>query len=52
MLTAMGRYPGAPEGAKLGWECAGVISAIGEGVAGLRVGEEVVALSEGPWPAT
>ncbi|MFF8960954.1 SDR family NAD(P)-dependent oxidoreductase [Streptomyces sp. NPDC014894] len=47
VLTAMGAYPGLGEGARLGWECAGVITALGEGVAGLREGEEVVALAEG-----
>ncbi|MDL2075858.1 SDR family NAD(P)-dependent oxidoreductase [Streptomyces sp. GXMU-J15] len=47
VLTALGRYPGAPRGAKLGWECAGVVTALGDGVAGLRVGDEVVAVAEG-----
>ncbi|MEV7858649.1 SDR family NAD(P)-dependent oxidoreductase [Streptomyces hirsutus] len=47
VLTALGRYPGAPQGAKLGWECAGVITALGDGVANLRVGDEVVAVAEG-----
>ncbi|WP_406484925.1 SDR family NAD(P)-dependent oxidoreductase [Streptomyces sp. NBC_01563] len=47
VLTALGRYPGAPRGAKLGWECAGVVTTLGDGVAGLRVGDEVVAVAEG-----
>ncbi|MFJ2926781.1 SDR family NAD(P)-dependent oxidoreductase [Streptomyces massasporeus] len=47
VLTALGRYPGAPRGAKLGWECTGVVTEVGEGVAGLRVGDEVVAVAEG-----
>ncbi|MEU5979170.1 type I polyketide synthase [Streptomyces sp. NPDC047315] len=47
VLTAMGAYPGLEEGAKLGWECAGVVTALGEGAAGVAVGDEVVALAEG-----
>ncbi|MEU9609265.1 type I polyketide synthase [Streptomyces sp. NPDC048057] len=47
VLTAMGAYPGLEEGAKLGWECAGVVTALGEGSAGVAVGDEVVALAEG-----
>ncbi|MEU6867448.1 SDR family NAD(P)-dependent oxidoreductase [Streptomyces sp. NPDC046876] len=47
VLTALGRYPGAPQGAKLGWECAGVITALGDDVTGLRVGDEVIAVAEG-----
>ncbi|MDT0478046.1 SDR family NAD(P)-dependent oxidoreductase, partial [Streptomyces sp. DSM 41014] len=47
VLTALGRYPGAPRGAKLGWECAGVITALGDGVSGLRVGDEAIAVAEG-----
>ncbi|MEU5164239.1 SDR family NAD(P)-dependent oxidoreductase [Streptomyces sp. NPDC020875] len=47
VLTAMGAYPGLPAGAPLGWECAGVVTALGPGAAGVRVGDEVVALTEG-----
>ncbi|MFH8617243.1 SDR family NAD(P)-dependent oxidoreductase [Streptomyces sp. NPDC017979] len=47
VLTAMGAYPGLEEGAKLGWECAGVVTALGAGAAGVAVGDEVVALAEG-----
>ncbi|NLU68778.1 type I polyketide synthase [Streptomyces sp. HNM0574] len=47
VLTAMGAYPGLPEGAALGWECAGVVTRLGEGAAGVRPGDEVVALAEG-----
>ncbi|WP_218005066.1 type I polyketide synthase [Actinomadura macra] len=49
VLTAVGMYPGQsltrPPG--LGWECAGVISAVGPRVQGLAVGDEVVAIAEG-----
>ncbi|MFE7134507.1 SDR family NAD(P)-dependent oxidoreductase [Streptomyces sp. NPDC057638] len=47
VLTALGAYPGLTEGAPLGWECAGVVTALGAGVAGLRIGDEVIALAEG-----
>ncbi|MBO0803111.1 MAG: SDR family NAD(P)-dependent oxidoreductase [Nocardiopsaceae bacterium] len=47
VLMAMGAYPGQDDRPPLGWECAGVVTEAGEGVAGVRVGEEVVALSEG-----
>ncbi|MGW1979103.1 SDR family NAD(P)-dependent oxidoreductase [Streptomyces sp. NPDC001889] len=47
VLTAMGAYPGLGEGARLGWECAGVITELGEGVEGLEPGDEVIALAEG-----
>ncbi|MFE0422679.1 zinc-binding dehydrogenase, partial [Streptomyces sp. NPDC058953] len=47
VLTAMGAYPGLEAGARLGWECAGVVTGLGPGAAGVRVGDEVVALAEG-----
>ncbi|GGZ62388.1 polyketide synthase [Streptomyces inusitatus] len=47
VLTAMGAYPGLGDAAPLGWECVGVITELGDGVAGLLPGDEVVALSEG-----
>ncbi|SEM07122.1 myxalamid-type polyketide synthase MxaB [Stigmatella aurantiaca] len=40
VMNAMGTYPGGPE--PLGGECAGRISALGDGVQGLAVGDEVV----------
>ncbi len=44
VMKALGLYPGLPEGpAPLGAECAGRISAVGDGVTTLRVGDEVVA---------
>src|SRR5205807_2508307 len=51
-VEAAGVNPGdlvkAEKGAtELGLECAGRVSGIGEGVTGLRMGEEVVALGEG-----
>ena len=45
VLNALGMYPGDP--GALGNECAGTISAIGEGVADLAVGDEVVAIGSG-----
>ncbi|MBX3611473.1 MAG: type I polyketide synthase [Hydrogenophaga sp.] len=42
VLNALGMYPGDP--GPLGNECAGVISAVGEGVTDLAVGDEVVAM--------
>ncbi|MFO1456197.1 MAG: SDR family NAD(P)-dependent oxidoreductase [Steroidobacteraceae bacterium] len=45
VLNVLGMYPG--DAGPLGGECAGVVSAIGEGVAGLRVGEPVMALASG-----
>jgi NADPH:quinone reductase-like Zn-dependent oxidoreductase/aryl carrier-like protein len=42
VLNALGMYPGDP--GPLGNECAGVITAVGEGVDDLRVGDEVVAM--------
>ena len=46
VMKALGLYPGLPDGpVPLGIECAGRISAIGAGVPGLAVGDEVVALA-------
>ncbi|HEX4421605.1 MAG TPA: SDR family NAD(P)-dependent oxidoreductase, partial [Kofleriaceae bacterium] len=41
VMNALGTYPGGPE--PFGGECAGRITAIGDGVTGLRIGDEVVA---------
>jgi putative PIG3 family NAD(P)H quinone oxidoreductase len=48
LLQRRGRYP-APSGASgvLGLECAGVVSALGPGVASVRVGDRVMALLPG-----
>ena len=43
ILGALGAVPAAA-GGPLGWECAGTIAALGEGVDGLAVGDEVMAL--------
>ncbi|AGA26414.1 type I polyketide synthase [Singulisphaera acidiphila] len=44
VMKVLGLYPGLPEGpVPLGAECAGRISAVGDGVTALRVGDEVVA---------
>lgn len=48
VLTALGQRPdqqGDPQG--LGFECAGTITAVGQGVTGLRAGDEVIALAAG-----
>jgi len=46
VLVVMDAYPGQDgTPGPLGWECAGTITAVGPGVAGLRVGDEVVALA-------
>jgi acyl transferase domain-containing protein/NADPH:quinone reductase-like Zn-dependent oxidoreductase/NADP-dependent 3-hydroxy acid dehydrogenase YdfG/ubiquinone/menaquinone biosynthesis C-methylase UbiE/acyl carrier protein len=46
VMKALGLYPGLPDGpVPLGIECAGRICAVGEGVTGLAVGDEVVALA-------
>ncbi len=45
VLGAMGLYPGDP--GPLGSECAGTITAVGPGVAGLEVGDEVLAIAAG-----
>lgn len=45
VLNALGEYPGGP--VPFGGECSGVVSAVGAGVDGLRVGDPVVALAPG-----
>ncbi|MDC0708727.1 type I polyketide synthase [Stigmatella sp. ncwal1] len=40
VMNAMGTYPGGPE--PMGGECAGRVTALGEGVSGFAVGDEVV----------
>ncbi|XXY19856.1 type I polyketide synthase [Sorangium sp. So ce216] len=46
VMKAMGTYPGLPDGPiPLGGECAGRISALGEGVQGLSLGQQVVAFT-------
>nr|AQW44889.1 polyketide synthase [Corallococcus coralloides] len=46
VMKAMGIYPGLPPGpVALGAECAGRIVALGEGVSGFSLGQEVVALA-------
>ena len=46
VLSAMGKYPGYEEGfASLGIECAGQISAVGEGVCEFQVGDRVVSVA-------
>ncbi|SIO27592.1 Acyl transferase domain-containing protein [Singulisphaera sp. GP187] len=46
VMKTLGLYPGLPEGpVPLGAECAGRISAVGDGVTTLRVGDEVVAVT-------
>jgi NADPH:quinone reductase-like Zn-dependent oxidoreductase/acyl carrier protein len=45
VLNALGLYPGDP--GPLGAECSGTITALGEGVEGLEIGNEVVALASG-----
>jgi acyl transferase domain-containing protein/NADPH:quinone reductase-like Zn-dependent oxidoreductase/acyl carrier protein len=45
VLNALGLYPG--EAGPLGGECAGVITAIGDGVHDLKIGDEVVGLAAG-----
>lgn len=48
VLKAMGIYPGQEAGGVvLGGECAGVVSAIGEGVNDVHVGDEVIAIGYG-----
>jgi acyl transferase domain-containing protein/aryl carrier-like protein len=47
VMRALGIYPGLPEGPPpLGDECAGKVTAIGEGVEGLEVGDEVIAITD------
>jgi amino acid adenylation domain-containing protein len=43
VMNAMGLYPGGP--IPLGAECAGRIASVGEGVRGLEVGDEVLAVA-------
>ena len=46
VMKALGLYPGLPDGpVPLGAECSGRITAVGEGVDGLRVGDEVLAVA-------
>ena len=45
VLNALGMYPGDP--GPLGNECSGVITAIGEGVDDLQVGDDVLAMVDG-----
>ncbi|MWA16244.1 type I polyketide synthase [Streptomyces sp. BA2] len=46
VLLGMGMYPGqGPQPPTLGWECAGRVSAVGTGVAGIAVGDKVLALA-------
>jgi acyl transferase domain-containing protein/NAD(P)-dependent dehydrogenase (short-subunit alcohol dehydrogenase family) len=48
VLKTMGRYPGEiGTDVQLGDECAGMISALGEGVEHLRVGDPIIALASG-----
>ncbi|MFD9888719.1 beta-ketoacyl synthase N-terminal-like domain-containing protein [Amycolatopsis sp. NPDC059027] len=43
VLMATGTYPGQGAEIELGWECAGTVAEIGPGVAGLSIGDSVVA---------
>ncbi len=45
VMNVLGMYPGDP--GPLGGECAGVITAVGEGVDGFAVGDEVIAVAGG-----
>ncbi len=45
VLNVLGLYPGDP--GPLGGECSGVISAVGEGVSDLHVGDEVLGIASG-----
>jgi len=45
VLNALGTYPG--EAGPLGLECVGKIVALGEGVEGFQIGDEVIALAAG-----
>lgn len=48
LMKRAGRYPGGAAGPQiLGLECAGVITAVGDDVAGLKVGDRVCALLDG-----
>ncbi len=44
VLNALGAYPGDP--GPLGNECAGIVTAVGEGVESLAVGDEVVSMTD------
>ncbi len=47
VMSAMGMLPGYPDGlGPLGYECAGVVTAVGPDVSEFRVGDEVVALGQ------
>jgi acyl transferase domain-containing protein len=46
VMKALGLYPGLPDGpVPLGIECAGRVTAVGEGVSGLASGDEVVGMA-------
>ncbi len=46
VMSALGIYPGYPHGVgPLGIECAGIVTAIGDGVDQVRVGDHVVAIA-------
>ena len=46
VLKALGLYPGLPDGpVPLGFECSGIISAVGSEVVDVQVGDEVVAIA-------
>lgn len=45
VLNALGAYPGDP--GALGNECAGVVTAVGSNVTGLRVGDSVISMPQG-----
>jgi acyl transferase domain-containing protein/NADPH:quinone reductase-like Zn-dependent oxidoreductase/short-subunit dehydrogenase len=45
VLNALGMYPG--EAGPLGLECAGTVTAVGDGVRGLTVGDDVLAMAAG-----
>ncbi|MEK7727815.1 MAG: SDR family NAD(P)-dependent oxidoreductase, partial [candidate division KSB1 bacterium] len=49
VLNALGMYPGDP--GALGGECAGVVTAVGEGVTQFQIGDEVLALGAGCFSA-
>jgi acyl transferase domain-containing protein/acyl-CoA synthetase (AMP-forming)/AMP-acid ligase II/acyl carrier protein len=49
VMNAAGVYPGGP--IPFGAECAGTISAVGPGVTGMKVGDEVIAVVNGSFSA-